>query len=147
VQQVLVHAFLTKQRHRVILTQILRMVFSYDPKGGGVLSLEQLSIWTGLHLGFGIICACLPVFRVYLPKDDGLINTTLKRLYTTVTTHFYRFSRKYSSSGYSDPTLPSFVRPNRVEDVKLLSTDELPLTEFSVVSEVERLGGAEYHLR
>ncbi|KAM7195036.1 integral membrane protein [Rhypophila sp. PSN 637] len=56
----------------VMITQILRMVFGYNPDPNSdrsVTSLAQLSVWTGLHLGFAIICACLPLFRVYFPKS------------------------------------------------------------------------------
>ena len=139
--------FIANQRNRVILTQILRMVICYKPNSGGVKSLEQLSIWTGLHLGFGVICACLPVFRVYLPKDASIINATLIGLYTTVTTCFPRLSRKSSRFGNGDSTLPSFVRPNKPAGLMLSSSPELPSTELSDVSLIERLGAAEFHVR
>lgn len=135
-----------EQYFRVMITQIIRMVYSYDPRGGTILSLAKFSVWTGLHLGFSIICACLPVFRVFLPKDNGIINTALRMLYKTVTTRFNRTSSN-SPTDHNGPSLPSFVRPYKQTGLGIQSRDQLPLTGISVVSEVEVLGVAEYHLR
>ncbi|KAG9238581.1 hypothetical protein BJ875DRAFT_511081 [Amylocarpus encephaloides] len=47
----------------VIITAILRLVKGYHPDGEtSITSLSGLSLWAGLHLGFGVICCCLPNF-------------------------------------------------------------------------------------
>jgi hypothetical protein len=131
----------------VIITQIIRMIFGYNPhnEDKGITSLARLSVWTGLHLGFGIICACMPVFRTYLPRKDGPINSGLRRLFGTVSGWLGRHS-SISGSRSSRPQLPSFVHryPEKTA-TKKSSADELPLTKISVLSEVEVLGAAEYH--
>jgi hypothetical protein len=138
-------------RYRVMITQILRMIFGYNPDGEdrSVTSLAQLSLWTGLHLGFAIICACLPVFRVYLPKEDGALNTRLRLLYRNVSGWVSRTSR--SESQPSRPTLhlsvPTYRKRAFSQGKSPSLEDGIPLkTQTSTIS-VEMLGASEYHRR
>jgi hypothetical protein len=137
--------------NRVMVTQILRMIFGYNPNGEdrSVTSLAQLSLWTGLHLGFAIICACMPVFRVYLPREDGTLNIKLKLLYRNVSGWVSGTSR--SESQPSRPTQPSSYPTHRK---RMISQGKAPSLEDGIslktptsVRSIEILGASEYHRR
>lgn len=120
-----------------MVTQVLRMVFGYNPDweaDRGITSLAQFSLWTGLHLGFAIICACLPVLRVYLPTENGFIDTRLKLFYRSVSGWASRFSRDRSAGRTTDPSLPSFENWNANTGTVGPSSDEIPLKAYKVVS-------------
>ncbi|CAI6100699.1 unnamed protein product [Clonostachys chloroleuca] len=125
----------------VIITQVLRMIFGYNPDTGGdrsVTSLSRLSLWTGLHLGFAIICACLPVLRVYLPADKWISNSRLGHLYNSFSGWMSSGSRKSKSPSHSGKSsLPTYQEPNILSHTDhpgpYSSNDEIPLTEHHYV--------------
>lgn len=46
----------------VIITGILRVIYGYVP-GSRVPSYSQAELWSSVHIGMAIICACLPPLR------------------------------------------------------------------------------------
>lgn len=140
-----------------MVTQILRMVFGYNPQPGADLtSLAPLSLWTGLHLGCAIICTCLPVFRVFLPKDNGMASNKLRFIYRSASGWLSRSRTSRTLSGSNSTSnnsrrkrasLPSFVGTYSHQSPRSLEPDQIHLTNFSIMSEVEVLGASEYHLR
>lgn len=117
------------------------MIFGYNPDTGGdrsVTSLSRLSLWTGLHLGFAIICACLPVLRVYLPADKWISNSRLGHLYNSFSGWMSSGSRKSKSPSQSGKSsLPTYQEPNILPHTDhpgpYSSNDEIPLTEHHYV--------------
>jgi len=135
-----------------IVTSILRLIKGYNPDGDtSITGLSHLSIWTGLHLGFAVICACLPVFRVYIPKH-GIFSSKMRLVYNTVG----GWVGRTNSRDKSNASLPKYMRrpsdqsdkksqefryaPQRVK--KRPMHDEIPLTTTSSVEDhgVERMG-------
>jgi hypothetical protein len=47
-------------RQSVIVTGIVKVVFSYVPNSR-LPSFDRTMIWTTVHCGIGMVCACLPV--------------------------------------------------------------------------------------
>ncbi|KAF7872252.1 hypothetical protein EAF04_003176 [Stromatinia cepivora] len=89
-----------------VITSVLRLVKGYNPDGDtSITGLSHLSIWTGLHLGFAVICACLPVFRVYIPRH-GLVSSKMRLLYTAVS----GWVGRTSSHNKSTASLPKYMR-------------------------------------
>ncbi|ESZ91286.1 integral membrane protein [Sclerotinia borealis F-4128] len=96
----------TNWKSSTIVTSVLRLVKGYNPDGDtSITGLSHLSIWTGLHLGFAIICACLPVFRVYIPRN-GLFSSKMRLVYTAVS----GWVGRSSSHNKSTASLPKYMR-------------------------------------
>lgn len=132
--------------YRVIVTQVIRMVFGYNPdptSNRSITSLSQLSVWTGLHLGFAIICACLPVLRMYLPKEDGALNTRLKLFYQSVSGWTSRISQSRTTPRTTEQQLPNYASRIAYSGYKVPSSDEIPLRTQSKT--LVGSSGREYH--
>ncbi|KOC18278.1 hypothetical protein AFLA70_59g003510 [Aspergillus flavus AF70] len=55
----------------VIVTGAIRIAYVYKP-GDQLLSLAQASLWSVINLGVAILCACLPIYRPWLPNFGKL---------------------------------------------------------------------------
>ncbi|KAL8723797.1 MAG: hypothetical protein Q9181_007189 [Wetmoreana brouardii] len=56
----------------VLITCVLRMVYSFDPlEFYNVPSFPNRIVWSTAELGVAIVCACLPTYRPLLPKSFG----------------------------------------------------------------------------
>jgi len=51
----------TEIHHSVIITGLVKVVLSYAPNSREP-SFNRTAIWTTVHCGIGMVCACLPVF-------------------------------------------------------------------------------------
>ncbi|KAI9647501.1 hypothetical protein NHQ30_003886 [Ciborinia camelliae] len=124
-----------------IVTSVLRLVKGYNPDGDtSITGLSHLSIWTGLHLGFAVISACLPVFRVYIPRH-GLFSSKIRLVYTAVSGWVGRTSSRNKSTGslpnYSEPSDKNSQEfryaPQPVKKRPMI--DEIPLTTINSIEE------------
>lgn len=121
------------------------MAYGYRPgTEGSTTSMSSLSLWTGLHLGFAVICTSLPVFRVFLPKDDAFFVTRVRLLYRSISGWVCKSS---STPKPTAPSLPSFVNPDRKAPIpSVVYPNEILLTtNDSSISRIDRLVAEEYH--
>jgi hypothetical protein len=133
----------------VIITSMLRIIFGYTPDQGSILGLSRLSFWTGFHLAFVVISTCLPLFRSYLPTADTLVRLRAHYLYNSVSGLLRRTktssSVSHAKDGSMESPFPVYTASRDKSKKTKSSVDEIPLTNISVISEVERFGRSEYH--
>jgi hypothetical protein len=46
----------------VIITGLLRVIYGYKP-GSQNVAFSKAELWSGVHVGIAIVCACLPTLR------------------------------------------------------------------------------------
>ncbi|KAF2262725.1 hypothetical protein CC78DRAFT_569581 [Lojkania enalia] len=123
----------------VIITGLLRIVNGYNPHGkNSITDVSALSFWTGIHLGACVVCTSLPVFRIYLPKQDGFLNSRVRLLYRSVSGWVGLTSRGTSNDTY----LPSYKKHSKdITKETTVYVDEMPLkSNLSAKSGGERSG-------
>ncbi|KAI0003197.1 hypothetical protein F4779DRAFT_109788 [Xylariaceae sp. FL0662B] len=118
----------------VIVTQIVRMVLGYKPNATddeSVRSLDSLTLWTGLHLSFAVICACLPTLRMFMPQDDGTLKRGFHRIYQSLTGASYtRIWKNTSAVHTTEPPLPTHVRQDSYHAESGHWSDKVPLKAY-----------------
>jgi hypothetical protein len=66
----------------VILSGIVKVILSYAP-GNREPSFSRTTVWTAVHIGTGIVCACLPVCW---PLFVRVVKLTQRRCATALST-------------------------------------------------------------
>ncbi|KAM3076677.1 hypothetical protein ACMFMG_007482 [Clarireedia jacksonii] len=75
----------------VIVTGIVRVILGYAP-GSQNVDFSKAELWSAVHVGMAIVCACLPSFRPLLTS----ITMTARRLYSSAVSS----GRDNSTSSY-----------------------------------------------
>lgn len=133
---------------------MLRIIFGFTPDATNILGLQRLSFWTGIHLAFVVISTCLPLFRSYLPGRDGVFFKNARHVYQSVSRWRLLLTKNSNGTGTgtgsdaiaSGVEYPvTYIKMNEKEKSSAPSVDQFPLTQVSMMSDVERLGRSEYH--
>ncbi|KAF7503814.1 hypothetical protein GJ744_003255 [Endocarpon pusillum] len=66
----------------VVITGIVRIVYVYQPKKR-YSSFTEASLWSSIHLGTAVICACLPTYRPLLDRIVS-IASPVRRMYASL---------------------------------------------------------------
>jgi hypothetical protein len=129
----------------VIVSGILKVVYGYVP-GSRNPSFSKTAIWTTVHSGTGIICACLPVFWTLLVRLGKFKDWTwVHSLSNREKWHsFSSWSRRQPGSSRNDSVLAARNRVPIVGgeyELSLRSTAEGP---FEGRTETERMHDGHY---
>ncbi|KAJ8060208.1 hypothetical protein OCU04_010551 [Sclerotinia nivalis] len=131
----------------VIITGIVRVVLGYAP-GSQNVDFPRAELWSAVHVGMAIVCACLPNFRPLLNR----ITASARRLYGSAITSDRNPNTSGSSGGRSAASknkkpaeLMTFgnirrQRPNELEDTNA-DTRRLTMNESG---DLESLHHAEF---
>ncbi|KUJ17243.1 uncharacterized protein LY89DRAFT_547040, partial [Mollisia scopiformis] len=82
----------------VIVTGLVRVILGYRP-GSQNVAFARAELWSAVHTGTAIVCACLPTLRPLI-KRASIIASSLKRIYGS------------SSSGGQDTTASGSMGSN-----------------------------------
>jgi hypothetical protein len=131
---------------------MLRIIFGFTPDATNILGLQRLSFWTGIHLAFVVISTCLPLFRSLLPGRDGIFFKNARHVYQSVSRWRLLSTRNSNGTGTGPDAIASgadypttYIKMNDKNKSSTPSVDQVPLTQVSMMSDVERLGRCEYH--
>lgn len=131
---------------------MLRIIFGFTPDATNILGLQRLSFWTGIHLAFVVISTCLPLFRSFLPGRDGVFFKSARHVYQSVSRWRLLSTRDSNGTGTGSEAIASgaeypatYIKMNDKNKSSAPSVDQVPLTQVSMMSDVERLGRSEYH--
>lgn len=70
----------TNQVPSVIITGLVRVVLGYKP-GSQNVAFSRAELWSAVHVGIAVVCACLPVLRPFLITVTRTASSIRRRLY------------------------------------------------------------------
>jgi hypothetical protein len=66
--------------YSVIITGVLRVAYGYKP-GSQNVAFSKAELWSGVHVGIAIVCACLPTFRPLFIRTAASASSFWNRRY------------------------------------------------------------------
>lgn len=94
---------LTENYHSVIVTGIIRVDYGYAPSSSRIPSYTGADLWSSIHIGMAIVCACLPTLRPLVTRTGVFASA-----YASVRQRYY--SSRGNRSQSEDDTLPSLSK-------------------------------------
>ncbi|KAL9049433.1 MAG: hypothetical protein Q9162_007219 [Coniocarpon cinnabarinum] len=85
------------QLNSVCVTGIVRLSLTYIP-GSEFINFSQGQLWSNIHLGSGIVCACMPLYRPLVLESAGIFSKTYQKLSDALSSR----GKDYSSSDYTN---------------------------------------------
>ncbi|TVY85658.1 Satratoxin biosynthesis SC1 cluster protein, partial [Lachnellula willkommii] len=98
----------------VIVTGLIRVVLGYKP-GSQNVAFPKAELWSAVHIGIAIVCACLPTLRPLLNRATASVSSLSHRIYGT------RSSTKGASGDYTGSSNAGSRNRGRTEDLALKS--------------------------
>ncbi|KAE8372685.1 hypothetical protein BDV26DRAFT_88768 [Aspergillus bertholletiae] len=111
----------------VIVTGAIRIAYVYKP-GDQLLSLAQASLWSVINLGVAILCACLPIYRPWLPKFGQL--SSIWRSHSGKTSHSDSSHAPTANTGNSTTKSQKSQPPYYYYEANDSHGDVVPLTRI-----------------
>ncbi|KAL8800462.1 MAG: hypothetical protein Q9182_005174 [Xanthomendoza sp. 2 TL-2023] len=115
----------------IIITGIIRVIYGYAPSTSRIPSYTGADLWSSIHIGMAIVCACLPTLRPLVTRS-GIISTA----YSSIWQRYYSSRAKHSAS--EEDTLPSlakdrsFSTAENFEMVPISATKDVQAEEVSL---------------
>ena len=81
----------------VIITGIIRVIYGYKP-GSRVPSYSKAELWSTVHVGMAMVCACLPTLRPLIFRSSSSATSSRRRRYTYGLRKWYGKSEPSSNS-------------------------------------------------
>lgn len=106
----------------VVITGIIRIVLVYQPNQT-LISFTKASLWTCIHLGVAILCACLPTYGPLWPSIMSMGNS-IRSLVSTRT--------KTTTTGKSSSTSAISANGSYYKRMAYSDSDQIHLTAVSV---------------
>ncbi|TVY50679.1 Satratoxin biosynthesis SC1 cluster protein 4 [Lachnellula cervina] len=98
----------------VIITGLIRVVLGYKP-GSQNVAFPKAELWSAVHIGIAIVCACLPTLRPLLNRATASVSSLSHRIYGT------RSGSKGTSGDYTGSSIAASRNRGKTEDVALKS--------------------------
>ncbi|KAI0539989.1 hypothetical protein GGR58DRAFT_462723 [Xylaria digitata] len=123
----------------VIASGLLKAVYGLNLDGTRLPSWKQTRLWSTIHTGTGIICACLPVCWPVFASLGRLKEWTWARGMNIKTSHSWRgWSRLRAGSVQKEGVEIHETRLDTGGKVRILSLDREAMVPFDVEFEIER---------
>ncbi|TVY73498.1 Satratoxin biosynthesis SC1 cluster protein [Lachnellula suecica] len=81
----------------VVVTGVVRVVVGYKP-GSQNVAFAKAELWSSVHIGIAIVCACLPTLRPFLTHATASMSSIKTRLHGSGTSKIGHSDGSYSNS-------------------------------------------------
>ncbi|TVY37562.1 Satratoxin biosynthesis SC1 cluster protein [Lachnellula occidentalis] len=120
----------------VIVTGLLRVVLGYKP-GSQNVAFPKAELWSAVHIGIAIVCACLPTLRPLLNRATASVSALSHRMKGT------RSSTNGASGDYTGSSNAGSNNRGKAEDLALknVSSANSPTDPHADTLRLTREGG------